>query len=172
MIRVSSFVVRRLFYKSRFDRFERRRAFRSGDSRPCVLDILIRHASPHFPPPPPRLGLLSPPSFSHAWPTPSASSSMTPHPSSPTSPFPTHSQYPTFSKAGTHASPSLPARHSPVSRETVPVFMSRPWMVLHFPFSGGVRYHAIFFCFRPSSSVYPCRKRHSTIWYRQWSHYI
>jgi hypothetical protein len=78
---------------------------------------------------------------------------MTPHPSSLTFPLPTHSQYPTFSRAGTHASPSPLARHSPVRRETVAVFMSRPRTVPHFPFSGGVRHNAPFFCFHPSPSV-------------------
>jgi hypothetical protein len=133
--------------------FER---FRSGDSTPCVLDILTRHVSTSFPLLPPPLRLPSPLFSSHvSWPTPTASSSMTPPPSSPTSPLAIHSQYPTFSTAGTHAFPSPPARRSPVSRETVPVFMLRPWMVLHFPFSGGVRRYATFFCFRPSSYVSP-----------------
>ena len=104
-------------------------------------------------PPRSRLGLGSPPSFSYAWPTPSASSSMTLPPSSPTSRPLTHSQYPTFSRAGAHASPSLSARYFPVSRETVPVFMLQPRMVLHFPFSGGVRLSSNLFFLLPSSYV-------------------
>lgn len=156
--------------------FERRPAFRSGDSTPCVLDILTRHVSAHFPLPPP-LRLPSPPSSSHvSWPTPTASSSMTPPPSSPTSPLAIHSQYPTSSRVGTHAFPSPPARRSPVSRETVPVFILRPWMVLHFPFSGGVRRYATFFLFPPVFICVPSpplhRKRHSTIRYRRWEHHI
>jgi hypothetical protein len=171
-----SFVVRPLFYKTRFDCFERQAPHElldRGDSRPCVVDILTRHASAHFPLLPPRLGLASPPSFSsHAWPTPSAFSSMTPPPTSPTSLLPTHSQYPTFSRAGTHASPSPLARHSPVSWETVAVFMSHPRMVLHFPFSGRVRHHATFFFSFARLHLCPCRKRHSIIRYRRRAHHI
>jgi hypothetical protein len=148
------------------------RALRSGHPRPCVLDLLTRHAAAHFPLLPPlRLGLASPPSSSHAWPTPSAFSSMTPPPSSPTSLLPTHSQYPTFSRAGTHASPSPPARRSPVSREMVAAFILHLWMVPHSPFSGGVRHHATFFTFA-RLHLCPCRKRHSIIRYRRRSHHI
>lgn len=111
-----------------------------------VVDILTRHASAQLPLLPPRLP--SGPSlflFSHAWLTPSAFSSTIPLPPSPTSPLPTHSQYLTSSRAGTHAFPYPPARHSPVSREMVPVSMSHPWTVLLFPSNGGVRHHVPFF---------------------------
>lgn len=59
-----SLVVRPLFYKTRFDCFERQAPHElldRGDSRPCVVDILTRHASAHFPllPPPARPRLSS-----------------------------------------------------------------------------------------------------------------
>jgi hypothetical protein len=145
----------RLFYESRIESASSAiRAFRSGGSFHHVsLDILTRHVSAQRPLLPPRLGLSFPLFPSHAWPTPLVFSSMTPPPSSPTPLLPIHSQYPTSSRAGTHASPSPPARHSPVSWETEVVFMLHPRMVLHSPFSGGVSHHAFFFFnFSPSSS--------------------
>lgn len=44
---------------SRSDDSSAVRAFRSGDSQPCALDLLTRHASAHFPLLPPRFGLPS-----------------------------------------------------------------------------------------------------------------
>ena len=171
MIRVVVSLVRRLFHKVDSTASSAVRAFRSGHSRPCVLDLLTRHAAAHppFPPPSarPRLSPILLPCMADSFSLLIDDSS----PSSLTSPLPTHSQYPTFSRAGTHASPSLPARHSPVSREMVAVFMLHLWMVPHFPFSGGVRYHPTFFTFA-RLHLYPCRKRHSIIRYRRRSHHI
>ena len=125
------------------------RAFRSGLSLTCVVDILTHNA---FAPIPLLLSLSSAPSPSHAWPTPSAFSSMILPPSSPTFLSPTHSPSLTSLRAGTLASPQA-ARPSPVSRGTAAAFMSHPRMARRSPFSGGVRSHAvIFFHLSPSPS--------------------
>ena len=55
------FVCSSFILQSRIDYLERRRAFRSGHPRPCVIDLLTRHVSAHFPllPPSPRPRLSS-----------------------------------------------------------------------------------------------------------------
>jgi hypothetical protein len=139
------FVCHRLFYRfirAPYELLDR------GTYHHTLVDILTRHASPYVPFLPPRLGhSLS--SSSHAWLTPSAFSSMTLPPPSLTFLLPTHSQSQTFSRAGIPASPSPPARPSPVSRETAALFMSHPGMAPRFPFSGRVRPHPTFLYFPP-----------------------
>jgi hypothetical protein len=43
------FVCSSFILQSRIDCLERRRAFRSGHPRPCVIDLLTRHVSAHIP---------------------------------------------------------------------------------------------------------------------------
>lgn len=120
---------------------------------------------------PPRSPFSPLRSPSHAWPTPSAFSSMTLPPSSPTFLLPTHSRPPTSPKAGIPASLPQPARPSPASRATAAAFMSHPRMAPRFPFSGGVRSHA-FFHLLPISICVSCRKWHPIVRHRHRVHHL